>query len=266
MMVLRSLLVLLVMLGCHECSECAAQATFSFSLPFDCGKHNSGKWRPTGVPCLADPFDGEQEVVLIGGGDCIGRAKTAGSFVYDATSTHKIKATRLVVQDPCPVFYGLAVVGVNREAVRMVVSQDEFSVVYKNVESECRQRLRQSQIDVLQQRGEANPEQILKEFEHSDHYSLSAAPPEVHHVAHVRLLLFKLKDSPDHGPALLVLNKELYILKGWCSTGHYFFWVNDRLYLKYLAPGCGSGALDVYVYDVSDQTPKQVYVNSALSR
>lgn len=214
-----------------------------FGLPFDCGQDEKTKtW------CLADSAEKGKTVVLLTK-DRVCEVRAANRFMYDHPAG-PVEATRLEGVEMCGknvTWFDVGIVGIDPAAVRVLSPRDGASAKARDKALKLR--------DILAKEDENEP------------WPLSDSPATILHVGHVRLFIFPLKgeEGPPDGPVALLSGGAVTRLDGWCTAGHVFFTINDKLYLTYRTYCCGCGWHEIIVYDLSGGVPKKVYCNGCLS-
>ncbi len=229
----------------------------SFSSPFGCGKDSV---------CLADVIKPGVAAALLGK-DKICLAKTGKSFMYENLGATNFEATDLSGTDGCLVDgdhksfpWMMAVVGVEPAAVRLLSHEELESPVSKEIESKAR-KVAVPDIDPLRKVVDNSSVPI----------GLSKKPPKVVRVGDVTLLTFELEAEEEPwqpGPTVVVKKDgQVFRLDGACTGEPLFFSVNDKLHLTYHATVtcCACGDTHFFVYDLSTETPEEIYHNSSFS-
>ncbi len=231
----------------------------SFSLPFSCGGEAGDKRKANEVICLADSFKAGLNVVLVSGkARCTG--KTAGTFVNEHLG-HEFDATYLTGTAECltevdNTWYEIAVVGVALSGVHVVEARNDKSPLSQEMEAKAR-KVAKTGYKALSAPGE-----------HVKDVADSA--PEVFRAGDAAFLLFKCTDEflNQDGLPVLVLNNNAFLLEGSCAfRSPFFFTVNNKLHVSYGATVacCGCGDSNLFVYDLSGESPELVYQNSDFS-
>ncbi len=248
--------VLLSGFGSYSCGESAEEYQISFSLAYHCFPEDNDK---NGSQfCLADSLKPGLKVVLVSN-DVKCSAKTGRTFT---PLDNDPKSTRLEGTEKCLTEHRdggggsldattrLAVLGVDASAVRVIEPKTDKS--FLSAETQLKARKLASSV-----------------YEGWRSMDVSDAPPDVSHVGNTAFLLFDPSEASDcYGLPVLVLNNNVFSLKGHCvSNPPFFFSVNEKLYVSYwaLVACCGCGDSNFFVYDLSGKSPKLVYKNSSFS-
>lgn len=267
--------VVLTALGSYAESQSAQATRMAFSLPFTCGQRIPGEKKNAKVVCLADSFEPDLDVVLVGK-KCICSAKTATTFTFEHVY-HKFEVTGLSASQECgdvgagdeirgffAGFY-MAIVGADPTAVRVVSVMDDRTPVPKKIEQEARKTAA---------RHIEGPNDSSDDTEVT--VTISDLQPRVLRAENVTLLVFQLQikgdDVPQNpwapGPTVAWTNAGVFLFGGACTYGEpKFFSINDKLYVTYKATVdcCGCGDMNFFVYDLSGKSPKLVYHNNDFS-
>lgn len=232
-----------LLLVCQGANTIAAVAQVSFSIPFSCGTTSNGSI------CLADFFRVGQSVVLLkkdNSGVCM--AKTTENVNYEGGSRF-FEVTRLDIPAGCTGPFSVAVVNAELSTVRPSLEKIPSPTVDK-YDKQARELLD------ARQRSFAPEGRIYRVAERS---------PKVIAAGDVALLAYVMKTDATRGPHVLFLSGRPFVSKGWCTSGHTFFYVNNRPYLGYVETGCGGGEYAAYVFDLSSGKPEEVYLNTKFS-
>lgn len=222
-----------------ESREPEEKSGISFGHFFICDETERGK----PLFCLTETFKPGVTVVLM---DRMGMcaAKTGGTLTY-VHPAGDFEVTRVEGTDERPKNPGgVAVVGTDPSAIRLVSPKDAETPLAKARESEARTLLKSEDLQQV--------------------WPISDAPPRVLAAGNVALLIFP-SENKAVAPVLLLVNQRIIRLEGWCTSDHVLFTVQGKLHLSYQNFCCGCGWSDVLVYDLSGEIPKKVYVDGALS-
>lgn len=178
--------------------------------------------------------------------------RTLYRFIYEHPGGEEFEATLLERTAECPKAATVAVIGVDAEAVSLISPKHDLSPLPKDTESKARRLLDLPEADSQERHKEVGMD-------------LSDALPEVLRVGHVTMLSYRLKGGRGDGPTVIYLNDKLFRLEGWCTTGHLFFSVYNKLFLCYTRFCCVCGEVIFYFYDLSAKAPKIVYENGKFS-
>ncbi len=231
------------------------QKGIAFGLPFFATQSEPCPRYPN-VLSLADsrPFCHDNVALVSHRGVC--SARTSFRFPYTHPGGADFEATALEGYKECLPGAAVAVIGVETEAVHVLPLREEQSPLPKDLESGARELLK----DWIRTSPKAD------EFGDITQNPLLDSSPKVLKTAHITMLQFAVdKKGGEHGPVVLSLNGRLLRLEGWCTYGHLFFTINDKLYLSYNLECCGCGLRILYVYDLSGELPEKVYENDKLS-
>jgi hypothetical protein len=253
---LSSMTVLLGGFGSYSWGESAEEYQISFSLAY---KYSTELF-------WADSHKSGLNVVLVGkDGKCT--AKTGKTFIPEWGGADEFKATGLKGIEKCFTLYRngrneslqettrVAVLGVDASVVRVIEPKTDESLLsaetqlkaHKFASSEYRKR-------------------AGSEYEGS----IDVADPDVFGVGNTAFLLFECESEvlPWYGLPVLVLNNNVFSLKGLCaSKPPFFFSVKEKLYVSYwgTVACCDCGDSNFFVYDLSGKSPKLVYKNRNFS-
>jgi hypothetical protein len=244
--------VLLSGLGSYSCGEFAEESQISFSVAYDCSEEGNDKNRSQ--LCLADSLKPGLEVVLVSK-DVKCSAKTGRTF---EPLSNLSKSTRLEGTENCLTKgkkrdIDVVVLGVDASAVRVIEPKTDESFLSAETQLKAREFARS------EYRKRAG-----SEYEGS----IDVADPDVFGVGNTAFLLFEPENEvlPWYGLPVLVLNNNVFSLKGRCvSNPPFFFSVKEKLYVSYWATVacCDCADSNFFVYDLSGKSPKLVYWNSA---
>ena len=265
-----SFAVLLSGLGCYSYSESAKEPETSFSLPYNCitddvrsavrQELTLRKQRPitreeeavallewrhkTPQFCLPNSFDKELNVVLVSNTSKCG-AKTGDNF---DDKEKEFKATRLNQPEGCSRLerYTLAIIGTDPSSVDVVEPKTDKTSLTKDMEMKAR--------DIARSRDKSV-------YMPSD-LDISDSPPDIFNVGNISFLFLKFTEEFYDGLPVIILNNNAFNLEGYRANSPFFFSVKEKLYVSCWAQeGCCD--YDFYVYNVSGESPKQVYFHSS---
>lgn len=247
--------LLLSALGTYSYGEPAEQRDISFAFPYGCSKGENGN-------CLADSFEAGLNVVLVSKKvNC--SAKTADRFMHEHAG-NEFEATRLIRTENCLIEkiaqddkgFIIAVIGADPSAVRVVEAKNDKSLLPKDMELKARKI---ASLGYKRLKGS----QFVR-------WDVAESPPDVFGVGDTAFLLFQCTDGflNQDGLPVLVLKKNAFLLKGACAfRSPFFFSIKEKLHVAYWATVscCGCGDSNFFVYDLSGESPMQVYQSSAFS-
>jgi len=195
-----------------------------------------------GENSLSRPFEAGTNVVLVsGGGIC--SATVAGTCTYRDPNYGLRQGANLAVEDECRGAGGIAIVDLDRNAVRSVSPQVNLSPMPKDIESKARQ-LVQEYFDE-EARRLLIPHQVL------------SSRPVVLRVEQVALLNFEA--SGGWRPAVILVNNDVFPLAGHSCLGYFFFTVENRLHLAYSMSFMMGDRSHIVICDLSGGSPRYVY-------
>lgn len=258
-------LMLSVLFGSYAAAGPGRKSKLSFASATDCGKSIASR-----IPfaercetrCLNDEFKAGLPVVLVEKGR-ITEATTGAACTDSGPLDELYKATQLredkqskdgEVRPPV-----LALVGVDRAAVRLVPEKKAQVPLPKDIEDQARHLLKPTVRDLCGRPASTTPPRAVAD-----------SPPRITRAGDVALLKFWTTNpelSQDQGPSVLLMNGQLFRLCGACWFNHLLFEVNNKLYLaswiNYCCIWCGE--LIFVLYDLSGKEPKVVFEDGTFS-
>ncbi|MFH1115457.1 MAG: hypothetical protein V1792_16235 [Pseudomonadota bacterium] len=258
-MVVPLLAAVLTGSGSYAESQPVERKGISFSLPFSCGGEPGDKRKDNEVVCLAGSFEAGLKVVLVcTKASCTG--KTAGTFLSEHVG-HEFDATHLTGTAECSTevddtWYKIAVVGIAPSAVNVLEPQNDKSSLSQDMEAKARKIAGSGYRDL------SAPGQPVRD--------VADSAPDVFRAGNAAFVLFKCTDEflNQDGLPVVVLNNNAFLLDGSCALrSPFFFTVNNRLHVLYWATVscCGCGDSNLFVYDLSGESPELVYQNTDFS-
>jgi hypothetical protein len=256
--VLSLFMAFLAALGSYSYGEPAGQPGISFSLPYRCGTEKDGK-TPKEMFCLSDSFPSGLNLVLVSKKEkCSPKTAdtfTAGHAANEFEATY-LKRTENCFADDDENRFRVAVIGVDPSAVHVVEPKTDKSALSKDIELKARKIAS----NVYQNLSEPTQPAV----------DVADSSPDVFSVGNTAFLIFECTDEfyNQEGLPVLILNNNAFLLEGMCaSRSPFFFTVNNKLHVSYWATVacCGCGDSNFFVYDLSGESPMQVYHNSDFS-
>ena len=226
-------------------SAFAQESQVSFSTAFSCNSN------PNEGTCLSEPFQSGQPVVLLkkdNSGVCIG--KTGEKYTYEGMDRN-YEGTRLIVLGDCSGPFNFAVVNSQPSSVRLSNDKADTSILHQ------REKQARAYLNKIESSFPSGSEEFL----------VSQNRPRVLVAGNNVLLAYTMKTNSTFGPTVLFLGDHAFVSETneWCTTGHTFFYVKEKLHLGYFEVGCGGGYTASIVRDLSSGTPKEIYVRGRAS-